>query len=167
MERYSILRTVRGAKLMEMDVLTRFPISLRVFNWIKLYGKIVEKATAIKQKCMRLDNILKSIEESRGDNYRAGLALLLIPYIVNGASKLEILQSFIKEYNSLDELRSDSNPADLQIRFVHSHHQVIHTEFSISGCIFQCSDLMESLESLFYYIIAMNIDYPIICNHVW
>lgn len=68
---------------------------------------------------------------------------------------------------SLDELRSDPKPADLQIRFVHNHHSVIYAEFSMSGIIFQCSDLMEALSFLFHYMLAMNIRYPQTCLQVW
>uniref|UniRef100_A0A1I8P705 Uncharacterized protein n=1 Tax=Stomoxys calcitrans TaxID=35570 RepID=A0A1I8P705_STOCA len=178
MERYSILRTPLGTTLMEIDVHNRYPKALTIHNWMKLNERVIEKAKKIKRKCQPLTEILKSIEGSKAENYRAALSLLLIPYILphNGrkseltswrASKLEIQQRFIKDYKSLDELREEPKPTDLQIRFVHSHPQIIYSEFGISGFIFPFSNLLESLNSLFHYMIAMNIEYPKSCNHVW
>ncbi|XP_005186940.1 uncharacterized protein LOC101887300 [Musca domestica] len=178
MERYSILRNERGITLIEIDVKNRYPQALTIENWLNIYAKVFEKAKGIRRKLGNSNSIIRAIEEAQDEKHKAGLSLLLIPYIIpssgrkselitSKATKTECQERFMKGYGSLDELRSDPKPADLQIRFVHSHHSVVYAEFSISGFLFQCSDLMEALSFLFHYMLAMNIRYPQTCLQVW
>ncbi|XP_073847859.1 uncharacterized protein [Musca autumnalis] len=178
MERYSILRSEKGITLIEIDVKNRYPNVLTIDNWLNIYQKVLAKAKGIRIKLGNLESILGDIEGSSDERYNAGLSLLLIPYILpcrvrknelvtSKASKADCQERFMKAYKSLDELRSDPNPADLQIRFVHHNHSVEYSEFSISGIVFQCCDLMEALSFLFHYMLAMNISYPQTCLQVW
>lgn len=33
--------------------------------------------------------------------------------------------------------------------------------------MFKCMDLLEALNSLFHYSVALNLEYPKICLHIW
>lgn len=67
----------------------------------------------------------------------------------------------------MEDLKSDVNCAELQIRFVHQSQQIEYAEFTIGGFKFKCIDLLEALSSIFHYIMAMNIEYPQMCLHIW
>lgn len=73
MERYSILRSIRGIKLMEMDVNIRHPTSLTVDNWLTLYDKVLAKAKAKRRKCESLPKIITAIEESYDESKLSSL----------------------------------------------------------------------------------------------
>lgn len=68
---------------------------------------------------------------------------------------------------TLEDLKSDNDSPDLQIRFVHSDHQINYAEFNICDNIFKCTDLLDALSTIFHYIVALNLEYPKSCLHIW
>ncbi|XP_046810080.1 uncharacterized protein LOC111686549 [Lucilia cuprina] len=176
MQKYSILKSNRGIDLMEIDVNILHPTVVNINNWLALHEKVIEMGRKL-QKIEQLPRLLENINSSNDEKYRASLALLILPYIFpynarrnefnEKASKVEIQNRFIKEFASLDDLRADTDCADLQIRFVHFSQQINYAEFKICGHIFKCVDLLEALSSLFHYTVALNIEYPKICLHIW
>ncbi|TMW45038.1 hypothetical protein DOY81_009880 [Sarcophaga bullata] len=130
------------------------------------------------RKIDKITEILQAIEASPNEKYSAGLAILLVPYILpynarrndaNGekATKSEIQKRFIKDYHTMDDLISDEPCNDLQIRFVHAKGKIIYVEFNFCGHLFKSANLLDALNAIFHYIMAFDIEYPKMCLHIW
>ncbi|XP_037824633.1 LOW QUALITY PROTEIN: uncharacterized protein LOC119612833 [Lucilia sericata] len=177
LNKYSILMSYRAIELMKIDVKIMHPKVLKINNWFSLYNKIVDKGRTLR-KVEIMATILENIDNSNDEKYRASLALLIVPYIFlhnarhneirkGKATKYDVQQRFIKEYETLDALKSDIECAELQIRFVHCPPQITYAEFKICGQIFKCVDVLEALNLAFHYKIALNVEYPRMCLHIW
>ncbi|XP_065368605.1 uncharacterized protein LOC135961064 [Calliphora vicina] len=177
LNKYSILKSNRGIELMEIDVKILHPSVVNINNWLSLYTRIVDRGRTLR-KVEAMPKILENIDSSSDEKYRASLALLIIPYIFpynarrneisnEKATKFAIQKRFIKEYSSLSELKSDTECTDLQLRFVHCNQQINYAEYKICGHVIKCVDLLEALNSIFHYIVALNIEYPRMCLHLW
>ncbi|XP_065368981.1 uncharacterized protein LOC135961410 [Calliphora vicina] len=176
MQKYSILKSNRGVDLMEIDVNILHPTVVNISNWLSLHEKVIEMGRKL-QKVEHIPRILENIDSSNDEKYRASLALVILPYIFpynarrnefnEKASKYDTQKRFIKEYASLDDLNADIECAELQIRFVHCSQQINYAEFKICGHVFKCVDLLEALSSIFHYSVALDMEYPKICQHIW
>lgn len=67
----------------------------------------------------------------------------------------------------MSDLISDAPCNDLQIRFVHSKGKIIYAEFNFCGHLFKSVNLLDALNAIFHYIIALDIEYPNMCLQIW
>lgn len=70
-------------------------------------------------------------------------------------------------FQSITELREDAETADLQIKFVKDTAAITYAEFIIAGYVFKSCDLLEALNIGFMYIMALDVTYQKLCQHVW
>ncbi|XP_075165594.1 uncharacterized protein LOC142237995 [Haematobia irritans] len=167
---YPILQSNNGFHFVEQDLKRMHPVMGTVDNWLIFYDKVVDKVRNVR-KYEHVPRIIEQIDDSMDTRYRASLALNLLVYIFTSfprCSKPEIQNRFLKEYKNLKELENDGKPAELQIRFVHQYQQIVYADFALpGGFIFKYNDLLEALSHCFYYIMALNLNYPKICLCLW
>ncbi|XP_073830005.1 uncharacterized protein isoform X2 [Musca autumnalis] len=175
--KYPVLQGNNGIHLTALDVELLYSPTEPVENWLKLYPKVLNHARNLRDKTVCY--IITEIDTSTEERFKAQLALLLIPYILphsgkrhetqdkkGRASKFEIQERFIKEYESIVQLKEDAI-TDLQIRFVKFGQDISYAEFNIAGYIYKCTDLLEALNIGFMYVMALDVAYPPLCKHVW
>ncbi|XP_058974353.1 uncharacterized protein LOC109613788 isoform X2 [Musca domestica] len=175
--KYPVLQGNNGIKLTTLDVKLLYSATEPVENWLMIYSNVLNHARTLRDKAVC--NLLTKIDTSTEERLRAQLTLLLIPYILphsgkrhethekkGRATKFEIQERFIKEYESIVQLKEDSI-TDLQIRFVKFGHDITYAQFNIAGFIYKCTDLLEALNIGFMYIMALDVAYPPLCKHVW
>uniref|UniRef100_A0A1I8PQK1 Uncharacterized protein n=1 Tax=Stomoxys calcitrans TaxID=35570 RepID=A0A1I8PQK1_STOCA len=170
MIKYSILQSEKGIHLVEVDVKQLYPVMGNIDNWLIFYHKVVDKTRSVR-KYKHVTRIIEQIDGSMDTRYCASLALNLLAYMFSSfprCSKPEIQNRFLKEFKSFEELSSDGEPEELQIRYIHQNQRIVYADFTIpGGYTFKFGDLLEALTHCFHYIMALNLKYPKICLCLW